>query len=329
MRILVIGGTVFLGRHLTEAALAAGHEVTLFHRGVHGSDLFPQVQTITGDRTSDLSRLDGTWDVVIDTCGYFPRDVAASAQHLSSRVDRYVFVSTLSVYSEGFTTPGVDETGSLLSANPDDTEVTGENYGGLKALCEAAAEEAMPGRVFIPRPGLIVGPFDQSDRFTYWVARCLKGGDILAPGPADDPTQWIDVRDLAEWIVRLVEQGETGIFNATGPDFTLSLETVLETGLRTCNGDGRLVWVDGAWLKDQGVGPWVEVPLWIPDAPGFAYFDIQKAMRSGLTFRPLEDTFSATLDWLRTRPEDHEWRAGLSPEKEATVLQAWATRTSE
>jgi len=324
VRILIIGGTVFAGRHFCEAALSAGHDVTLFHRGRHNPGLFPTAEFIQGDRTADLGLLRDSWDVVLDTCGYFPRDVSASAEHLKDKAGRYVFVSSLSVYAESSTTPGIDETRKLLTANPDDVEVTGENYGGLKALCEDAAERAMPGRVLVIRPGLIVGPHDQSDRFTYWAVRLNKGGNILAPGPPDDPVQLIDVRDLAEWILRLAEEGKTGTFNANGPDYELTMERALLAGLSVADQRGRLVWVDGAWLREQGVTPWTEMPLWVPDAIGFARFDSSKAIEAGLTFRSVEQTFAETRDWAVNRPNDYEWRAGMKPEREVELISLWS-----
>lgn len=264
--------------------------------------------------------------MVLDTCGYFPRDVAASAEHLQDRADRYIFVSSLSVFADAFTTPGIDESGRLRSAGPEDTEVTGENYGGLKALCERAAEHAMPGRLLVVRPGLIVGPHDQSDRFTYWAARLGEGGDILAPAPPSEPVQLIDVRDLAEWMVRMAAAGKTGIYNACGPERELSLGTALERGEAALGGSGDLVWVDGLWLVERGVKPWTELPLWVPNAQGFARFDVSKGIASGLTFRTLEETFRDTAAWARTRPGTHEWKGGLSKEREAELLARWRDR---
>ncbi|HEV3313188.1 MAG TPA: epimerase [Chloroflexota bacterium] len=329
MRILIIGGTVFLGRHITEAALDGGHHVTLFHRGQHGPDLFPNVERILGDRTADLDRLRGSWDAVIDVCGYFPRDVKASAQALADKVDRYVFISTISVFADLYKQQNIDENGTLaVTEDTEATEVTGENYGPLKALCEQAAEGVLPGRTFIIRPGLIVGPHDPTDRFTYWPVRALRGGDILAPAPAGDPVQIVDVRDLAGWTVRAAVEGAMGLYNATGPDYALSIGGVLDACREAAGTPSTVVWADPAWLVEQGVKPWLELPVWIPDAPGFARVDCSKAIAAGLTFRPLADTVRNTVAWAETRT-DHEWRAGITPEREAELLEAWADRKAD
>lgn len=322
MRILVIGGTIFLGRHITEAALAAGHDVTLFNRGQHDSG-FGDVTTICGDRTKDLELLNASWNVVIDTCGYFPRDVKASASALSDQVDRYIFISTLSVFADLMTTPNIDENGDLAKTDdPEAAEVTGANYGALKALCEMAIEEIMPGRTLVIRPGLIVGPFDSTDRFTYWPVRLDRGDEVLAPAPLENPVQVIDARDLASWIVRMAEGEKTGIFNATGPQYTLTMGDVLAECKAAAAGDSNITWVDSRWLVSHGVQPWIELPLWLPDSPGFARVHCQKAYEGGLTFRGIDETVRDTLAWARDRP-DHEWKAGLKPEQEREILQEW------
>jgi 2'-hydroxyisoflavone reductase len=329
MKILIIGGTVFLGRHFTEATLAAGHEVTLFNRGQRGPDLFPEARRIVGDRKTDIATIEGEFDIVLDTCGYFPRDVTASARHLADQAQQYIFISSLSVFADAFTTPGVDEDGELLPTDYEAVEVTGDNYGGLKAGCERAVEKAMPGRVLVIRPGLIVGPFDQSDRFTYWAARLRRGGEILAPGPERDPVQYIDVRDLAEWTLRMAQDRATGIFNANGLAEELSMQTALEAGLRMAGGNGWLTWVDGQWLKDQGVTPWTEMPLWVPGAIGFSRFDTTRAITAGLAFRTIEDTFRATMAWEATRDVGYEWKAGMAAERELELLEAWHARSEQ
>src|SRR2546423_826005 len=239
MKLLILGGTRFLGRHLVTAGLARDHEITLFNRGRHSSDALPLVEIIHGDRYSELNKLHGRrWDAVVDTCGMLPRAVRAAAETLSDSVDRYVFISTQNVYAD-VSKPGVDESFPLKTltndqldrANAVDTSGDpsyGEMYGGLKALCERAAEEVMPDRVLIIRPGLIVGPYDYTERFTYWVARVAAGGEVLAPGPPERYVQFIDVRDLAEWIVKMVERKEKGIYNANGPTKSLTMQTVLD-----------------------------------------------------------------------------------------------------
>jgi 2'-hydroxyisoflavone reductase len=203
-------------------------------------------------------------------------------------------------------------------------EVTGETYGPLKALCEAAAEQAMPGRVLNVRAGLIVGPNDPSDRFTYWPHRIARGGDVLAPDRKDMNVQFIDVRDLAGWIVRSAERNVTGVFNATGPVEPLAFEPFLDACRRVTGSDARIEWVDEAFLLEKEVGPWMELPLWIPEAD--LRMDCTRAFEAGLTTRPVEETIADTLEWAATRPDDWTWRAGMDPEKERTVLGAWRSR---
>jgi len=328
VNILILGGTVFLGRHLVEAARARGHEVTLFNRGQHHPDLFPDVEKLRGDRDGNLDALRGRrWDAVVDTCGYVPRVVRASAELLADAVSYYTFVSSLSVYA-ATRQPGTDES-APVGRLQDETveEITGETYGPLKALCEQAAERVMPGRVLNVRPGLVVGPHDPTDRFTYWPARVARGGDVLAPGRPDRQIQFIDVRDLAEWMIHAVEQNHTGVYNADGPDYHLSMGTLLETSKIASDSHAHFVWVEDQFLIDSAVQPWSEVPLWIPesdpDAAGFFAFDCRKAIAAGLTFRPLEETIRVTLEWETTRSTTHEWRAGLRPEREKELLEAW------
>ncbi len=327
MKLLILGGAVFLGRHLVDAAQARGHEITLFTRGQHNPALFPEVEKLRGDRDGDLTALQGrSFDAVIDTCGYVPRVVRASAELLADTVDHYTFISTISVFANT-TTPGIDESGAVGKlADETVEEVTGETYGPLKALCEQAAERAMPGRVLNIRPGLIVGPYDPSDRFTYWPHRVAQGGDVLAPGKPERLVQFIDGRDLAEWTIRMAESKQTGTYNATGPDYPLTMGQVLEACKAESGSDARFVWVDEQRLLDAGAQPWMEVPLWIPasdpDSRGFNEINCQKAFAAGLTFRPLAETVRDTLAWDATRPADVERKAGIKPEREAHYLQA-------
>ena len=326
MKLLLLGGTVFLGRHLVEAAQARGHEVTLFNRGQHNAALFPDVEKLRGNRDGDLAALQGRrWDAVIDTCGYVPRVVRASAELLADAVDHYTFISTISVFANT-STPGIDESGAVGKL-VDETieEVTGESYGPLKALCEQAAERTMPGRVLNIRPGLIVGPHDPTDRFTYWPHRVAQGGEVLAPGRPAYLTQFIDARDLAEWTIRMVEARQTGTYNATGPDYALTLGQVLEECKRQSGSDARFIWVDEKRLLEAGATPWMEVPLWVPesdpDTAGFSAINCNKAFAAGLTFRPLGETIRDTLAWDATRPADVDRPAGIKPEREAHYLQ--------
>lgn len=326
MKLLIIGGTVFLGRHLAQVALERGHEVTLFNRGVNNPELFPEAEKLRGDRkeAEGLEALKGReWDAVIDTCGYVPRVVRMSVDALKGHVGTYCFISSVSAYSD-FSAGPIDENAPV--ARMEDAtveEVTGETYGPLKVLCEEAAEAGFPGRALIIRPGLIVGPHDPSDRFTYWPHRVAQGGEVLAPDKPSAPTQFIDVRDLAEWNIRLLEAGKTGVYNADGP--TVTMGEVLEACKTESGSDARFSWVSEEFLAEKEVHGWIEVPLWIPESAGAAghfAIDCSKAIADGLTYRPLSVTVRDTLEWDRTR-EGHEWRDTLKPEKERDVLAAW------
>ncbi|MGI9057141.1 MAG: SDR family oxidoreductase [Ktedonobacteraceae bacterium] len=326
MKLLLLGGTVFLGRHIVEAALARGHEVTLFNRGQHNPDLFPEVEKLRGDRNGDLAALQGRqWDAAIDTSGFVPRVVRASAEALTNVVKHYTFISSISVYAD-FTKPGIDESSPVAKlADESVEEVTGETYGGLKALCEQAAEEVLPGKVLIVRPGLIVGPDDQSDRFTYWPYRVAQGGEMLAPGTPAHQEQFIDVRDLAQWIVRMVEAGKTGVYNATGPDYVLSTQQLLEECKAATGSDAQFTWVDEAFL--DSILEEVRLQPWVPDAyMGMRAVNCNKAFADGLTFRPLADTVRDTLAWKAASPTADTLRSGLKPEQEQQLLQAWHKR---
>lgn len=329
MNLLIIGGTRFLGRAIVDAAMAAGHDVTLFNRGQSNPDLYDGVEQLVGDRDGGLDVLKGRkWDAVIDTCGYVPRLVHDSAALLADVVDHYTFISTISVYSENDLV-GMDENAPLgTMADESVEEINGETYGPLKVLCEKAADEAMNGRVLHVRSGLIVGPHDISDRFTYWPYRVAKGGDVLAPGKPDAPVQFIDVRDIAEWTIRATEQRLTGPYNVTGPDYTLTMQQVLDTCKAMRSSDAQFTWVSDEFLQENEVGAYVELPLWVPGEgyAGFNTVNCEKAFEVGLTFRPLAQTVQDTLAWLNTRPADYEWRGGLKLEREAELLQLWRGR---
>ena len=326
MRILIIGGTRFLGRHLVEIALARRHEVTLFNRGKTNPDLFPHVETIHGDREKDADRLkDRIWDTVIDVAGYVPRIVRLSAEALEPNVSRYVFISTISVY-ENFRKTDIDESYPVGKLEDETVEeITGETYGPLKALCEKVVQDVYGERSLIIRPGLIVGPHDPTDRFTYWPVRVARGGDVLAPQSPDVATQIIDVRDLSEFTLKLIEENVSGVYNATGPDYELTMGKLLEVSKQVSGSDANVKWASLEFLNQNNVAPWSDMPAWIPDdeeGVGFARLDISKAIHAGLKFRPLEETVRDTLEWAGTRPSDHVWRAGLTPEREAEVLAA-------
>ncbi|MCJ7625447.1 MAG: SDR family oxidoreductase [Anaerolineaceae bacterium] len=330
MDILIIGGTVFLGRATVEAALARGHNITIFNRGQSSPDLFPEIERLKGDRNNDLNALHGRkWDAVVDTCGYFPRQVRLSTELLADAVKHYTFISSISVYADSFKV-GTDENDAVGKIEDESfEEITGESYGPLKALCEQVAEEVMPGRVANIRPGLIVGPHDPTDRFTYWPVRVAKGGEVLAPSSPEMRTQVIDVRDLAEWNIRLIEAGKTGVFNATGPEKPFRMGDFLEACNQVSGSDAHFTWINDDFLLEQKVAPWMELPMWIPDkgmesmGSGLMQVNIDRALAAGLSFRSFEETIRETLEWVGTRPADHEWRAGMKPEKEAEVLKAW------
>jgi 2'-hydroxyisoflavone reductase len=330
MKLLILGGTVFLGRHLVEAALARGHEVTIFTRGQRNPDLYPEAEKLRGDRDGDLTALEGrTWDAAIDTSGYVPRIVGDSAALLAPNVEHYTFISSLSVYGDT-RTPGMDESTPVAELTEPGSEEVGKHYGPLKALSEQAAEAVMPGRTLSIRAGLIVGRHDPTDRFTYWPRRVAQGGDVLAPGRPDRYVQFIDARDLAEWNISMAERRIAGIFNATGRHDTTTMGELLQTCKEVSGSDARFVWVPDQFLEEQGAGPWMELPLWIPETnaemAGFLRASSDKAIAEGLTFRPLADTVRDTLDWDRTRPADTEYRAGMKPEREAEILAAWRAR---
>ncbi|HEX8890074.1 MAG TPA: NAD-dependent epimerase/dehydratase family protein, partial [Pyrinomonadaceae bacterium] len=337
MKILILGGTIFLGRHLIDATLERGHQITIFNRGRHNPDLYPEIEKLRGDRSHDLSALDGRrWDAVIDTCGYVPSIVRSSAEFLATAVEHYTFISSVSVYSN-FELAGTDESApvsTITSAQLREAEKidTGERasaisygkmYGALKALCERAAEDAMPGRVLNVRAGLIVGPDDYSDRFTYWVHRVAQGGDVLAPGRPHRRVRVIDARDLAEWVISMAEKRQAGTYNATGAEDDLTMERLLQECRTVSGSDAKFIWASEKLLLEKGVGAWGEMPLWIPEEyNGIFLVNNDRAIASGLTFRPLSETIKATLTWDAIRSSDLEWRAGLKPEREQELLQS-------
>ncbi|HOU41349.1 MAG TPA: epimerase [Promineifilum sp.] len=327
MELLIIGGTRFLGRALVDEARVAGHTVTLFNRGRSNPALYPDVEQLHGDRDGGLAALAGRrWDAAIDTCGYVPRVVRAAAEFLAPAIDHYTFISTMSVYAEPLA-EGTDEA-APVGTIPDESieEITGGSYGPLKALCERAATEAMDGRALHVRSGLIVGPHDASDRFSYWPARVARGGEVLAPVSPDYGVQFIDVRDLAAWTLRATAARLTGAYNVTGPERPLPIGRLLDAARDLTGSDARFTWVPDDFLTAHDVGPYVELPLWVPaDAGGFNSFNINRALAAGLTFRPVTETIADTLAWLATRPDDTVWRAGLTAEREAQLLAEWHT----
>ncbi|MEM9954789.1 MAG: NAD-dependent epimerase/dehydratase family protein [Chloroflexota bacterium] len=329
MKILVIGGTRFFGRAFTELALSKGHDVTVFHRGQSDSEHFDGATRIIGDRNTDLEKLgDDSWDAVLDTCGFTPNQVTETATYLKDKVKHYVFISSISVYTES-EKMNRNEDADLLDhpeGEPTD-ELKMENYGSLKVLCEQAAEAIMPNQVTQIRPGLIVGPYDASNRFTYWVTRVAKGGDVLVPGDGSRLSQVIDARDLAAFTLKVIEDKNIGIFHVAGPQEPHTVKSVVETVKRVTDSDANFIYVDEDFLTDNEVRPWMELPLWIPSATGDSMMnvDISRALDAGLTLRPLEETIQDTLDWYREIDGDsQEWAAGMKPEREADLLEKWA-----
>lgn len=327
MRLLVLGGTLFLGRHVADAALARGHHVTLFNRGRTDPGLFPEAEHLRGDRDDDLSALRGReWDAAVDTAR-LPRWVRTVAGVLADRVEHYTYVSSASVYRD-VSVPGVDESAPLEDLPPDDpgTEDIEAHYGALKAACERTAEDAMPGRVLHVRAGLIVGPDDPTGRFTYWPHRMRRGGIVLAPEPRDQRVQFVDVRDLAGWVVDMAERRHAGVHNAAGPAEPVTMHALLEACRETVDPDARLEWVGERFLLDRGVGPWMDLPLWLapaghPELRGLLSIDVRRALDAGLRFRPLQDTIRETLERAETTAG-----AGLDPGRERELLEAWSSR---
>lgn len=335
MRILVLGGTLFVGRHLVEAALQRGHQVTLFNRGRTGPGLYPEAESLRGDRDGDLSALEGrTWDAVLDPSGYVPRVVRRTAEALAGRVGHYGFVSTMSVYA-GFGA-GAAEDAELAVLEDPASENVQRDYGALKAACERVLEEMFPGRVLQGRAGLIVGPHDRIYRFPYWLERIAAGGVVLAPGSPEAPLQIIDARDLADWMVAQAEAGTAGVFNLTGPEAPLRFGGVLEAIRDVQGSDARFVWVDDAFLHEQGIQPVDGASLWLPlESWDFCRRSVDGALRAGLVFRPLRDTILQT--WQALRRDGYtsagkvgvQLKSGLPAEREQELLALWLQRQAE
>jgi 2'-hydroxyisoflavone reductase len=334
LRILILGGTGFIGPFQVRYALSRGHKVTLFNRGkTHPGELPNEVEQLLGDRNGKLDALkDRKWDVVIDNPTTLPAWVRDAAAVLKGNVERYVFISTVSVYAD--TSTGVDENGALAKyEGPDAYKETIEamrasgykTYGPLKVLSEQEAEKAFPGKALIIRPGLIVGPRDETDRFTYWPVRIDRGGEVLAPGNPSDPVQIIDARDLAEWTIRMVESGEAGIYNAVGPGKPLTMGGMLEGIKNALHSNSTFTWAPADFLKQQKVEAWSDMPVWAGDDLGMAQTSNQRALAKGLTFRPLADTARDTIEWFKKQTPERQakLKAGITAEREKEVLTAW------
>lgn len=337
MRLLILGGTGFTGPHQVSYALARGHRITLFNRDRREIEWPGEVEELTGDRnTGDLTALQGReWDVCIDNPTTLPFWVRDAGRVLQNRVGHYIFISTISVYADN-SRAGMDETTALLEyTGPDPMQETAQSagrlYGQLKAVSEREAEKQFPGKTTVIRPGLIVGPRDNTDRFTYWPVRLDRGGEVLAPGDGTDAVQFIDARDLAEWTIRMAETRATGIYNATGPGRAMNMGQMLD-GIRSAVGaSARLTWVPAPFLAEQRVQPWSHMPVWVPageDNAGWGRVSIARAVDKGLTFRPFATTARETLRWFRTLPPERQatLSSGLPEAREREVLAAWHAR---
>jgi len=338
LKILILGGTGFTGPYQVRYAVARGHTVTVFNRGRRQAELPDTVEHLVGDRNNDLEALEGReWDVVIDNPTTLPNWVRLSGKLLKDACRQYVFISTISVYADT-SEVGMDETTPVLEykdeADPFTLELNQQTmrfYGELKALSEREAAYWFPGRATIIRPGLIVGPGDESDRFSYWPIRIDRGGEVLAPNTPNDATQIIDARDLAEWTIRMVEQGDVGVYNATGPEQPRPFGEMLNGIKAALGSDATFTWVPQDFLQEQKVRGWADLPVWVPQGPdtaGFMTVSVANALAKGLTYRPLADTARDTLAYHKSRSEERQQnlRAGLKPDREAEVLAAWQAR---
>jgi 2'-hydroxyisoflavone reductase len=337
LKILILGGTRFIGLHMTALALERGHTLTFFNRGKTKTDRYPEIERIKGDRNGEIDGLkDREWDVVIDNSGYVPRHVRLSAELLAPKVKQYVFVSSISVYPN-FKEPRDESSPVGKIADETVEKVDGETYGPLKALCEQAAEKALPGRTTIFRPGLIVGPDDNTDRFTYWPARAARGGEFIAPGAPGDPFQVIDVRDLAAFTLNVVENNVTGTYNLVSNVNEFKFGELTDASIAAAMKQAkpadapRAVFLPVEFLEEQKVEPWSEMPVWLPakgDEAAFAGTSNKAAVANGLKITPIKKTVNDTLAWHLTRPaqEREKLQAGIAPDKEAAVLAAWKAK---
>lgn len=339
LKILLLGGTRFIGVHMTELALARGHSITFFNRGRTRAELFPQVEKLHGDRDGKLDALQGRkWDAVIDTSGYLPRHVRMSAELLAPNVQQYLFISTIGLYADF--SKANDENSPVAKIDDEKSEDIAKYYGPLKALCEKALDSVMAGRTTMVRPGLIVGPDDNTDRFTYWPARAARGGEMIAPGTPATPYQIIDARDLARFCLDMLESRTFGVFNVTSPTDMFSMGKIIDASVSAANAlahpnpPPRPVWIPAGFLTEHKVEPFSDMPAWIPpdnEIAGLHRTNVERAIKAGLKISPLQKTTSDTLAWQLARPaaEQEKLKAGLSPEREQEVLAAWHAKTNQ
>jgi 2'-hydroxyisoflavone reductase len=341
MKILVLGGSRFLGRTFVEEAQMQNHEVTIFNRG-NQNEGFQDVEILTGDRFGDLNELKNRyWDAVLDTSGFIPSSVLMSTDLLKDRVKHYTFISSISVYQD-WVQENFDEKYPVYAMSLDEANNLSKNsngyeyYGQFKALCEVIAEKNMPGCVLNVRAGQLIGPNDYTDRIPYWIHRIAAGGKVLAPGNPNRPVQMIDNQDLSQWILSMMASQSAGTFNVTGPDYTLTMGEFLETCRKVTGSNAEIVWCDEKFLLDQGVAPWTEMPLWVPEEfplepelkepwKGAFSVNIEKAIASGLTFRPLEESLAEIYKWEKQRSlAEDEWKSGMLRNREKELLQLWS-----
>ena len=333
MKLLIIGGTKFLGKHIVLSALKNNHEVTLFHRGETNPEMFSECEKIFGDRNCDIEKLQNRkWDAVIDTSAYYPKQISKLMKIISENTNHYTLISSVSVY-DNFSEENIEEDYPVGKIENELTEeITGETYGPLKALCEKVVQNQMEKNSLIVRPGLIVGPDDPTDRFTYWPIMFSQADELLMTNRVDDLMQFIDVRDLAEWIVHAIENNITGIFNVTGPKKPLSVGTFLDICKTTFNFDGKLHLADDEFLIENDISPWTDLPVWVPEegeSIGYSKISIQKALDNGLKFRPLEETLLSITEWFaRGNLTKKDLMTGLNGERLSSLITKWKNKKS-
>jgi len=325
MKLLIIGGTQFLGRAIVQNAIKKNIEVTIFNRGMSGPGLFPGVNRITGDRNNDIEMLASHWDAVIDTCGYFPSSVAKAVNQLKDRVKQYIFISSVSVYPD-LSFSNIDEqTPTAKPESPADLENTeGQTYGIRKRACEEVLEKVFGDRATIIRPGLIVGPYDQTWRFPYWIDRINKGGNVLCPGDPFQKIQFIDVNDLGRWLIHLAQKKTTGVFNAVGPENRPTFEEFVRLSAKTLQSDCTFTWVSEEFLLKHQIAPWIGLPLWVPKgAIGIHSVSNEKAKSAGLTYSPIAKTIKDTQEWITMNNLTPFDGYGISSGCENNLLREW------